>query len=122
MTSHCDAARRSWLLAALGMAAGLRAQAQPVPTVAAAADLKFALEEVAAQFEAAFVHTGAGGRPHVDLKAALEAQLLEAGLAAEAIACSPFCTVTESARFFSHRASGGTTGRMMGAIGWTMRS
>lgn len=33
------------------MAAGLRAQAQPVPTVAAAADLKFALEEVAAQFE-----------------------------------------------------------------------
>lgn len=51
MTSHCDADRRSWLIAALGMAAGLRAQAQPVPTVAAAADLKFALEEVAAQFE-----------------------------------------------------------------------
>lgn len=33
------------------MAAGLSAHAQPVPTVAAAADLKFALEEVAAQFE-----------------------------------------------------------------------
>ncbi len=51
MTSHCDADRRSWLLAALGLAAGQRVQAQPVPTVAAAADLKFALEEVAAQFE-----------------------------------------------------------------------
>jgi molybdate transport system substrate-binding protein len=51
LTSHCDADRRSWLLAALGLAAGQRVQAQPVPTVAAAADLKFALEEVAAQFE-----------------------------------------------------------------------
>lgn len=51
MKSHRDADRRSWLLAALGIAAGLSAHAQPVPTVAAAADLKFALEEVAAQFE-----------------------------------------------------------------------
>lgn len=51
MTSHCVADRRSLLLAALGLAAGLHAQAQPVPTVAAAADLKFALEDVAAQFE-----------------------------------------------------------------------
>ena len=51
MKSHRDADRRSWLLAALGIAAGLSAHAQPVPTVAAAADLKFALEEGAAQFE-----------------------------------------------------------------------
>ena len=39
-------------LAAAGLAAlGSRAAAQAVPTVAAASDLKFALEEVAAQFE-----------------------------------------------------------------------
>jgi molybdate transport system substrate-binding protein len=38
-------------MSALGLAAGGTAQAQPVPTVAAAADLKFALEEVARQFE-----------------------------------------------------------------------
>ena len=35
----------------MATAASLGAQAQPVPTVAAAADLKFALEEVASQFE-----------------------------------------------------------------------
>jgi molybdate transport system substrate-binding protein len=38
-------------MSALGLAAGGMARAQPVPTVAAAADLKFALEEVARQFE-----------------------------------------------------------------------
>ena len=43
--------RRSFALAALAAAACPVAQAQPVPTVAAAADLKFAREEVAAQFE-----------------------------------------------------------------------
>lgn len=43
--------RRAVVMSALGLAAGGMAQAQPVPTVAAAADLKFALEEVARQFE-----------------------------------------------------------------------
>ena len=51
MKSHHHPHRRSLILAALGTACGLRVHAQPVPTVAAAADLKFALEEVAAQFE-----------------------------------------------------------------------
>jgi molybdate transport system substrate-binding protein len=44
------ARRRSLLLASLGLTTGLRGRAQPIPTVAAAADLKFALEEVAGQF------------------------------------------------------------------------
>ena len=73
--------------------------------------------EVAAQFDPAFVQDGPRGRPHVDLKGALRAQLVEAGLAEDALDVSPCCTVTESERFFSHRASGGVTGRMMGAIG-----
>ena len=51
MRSCYRADRRSVLLATLGIVAGPRALAQPIPTVAAAADLKFALEEVAAQFE-----------------------------------------------------------------------
>ena len=51
MKSHLRADRRSLLLATIGIAAVPRALAQPIPTVAAAADLKFALEEVAAQFE-----------------------------------------------------------------------
>lgn len=46
--------RRHWLIAAAAAgvgALGNRAQAQEVATVAAASDLKFAVEEVAAQFE-----------------------------------------------------------------------
>lgn len=46
--------RRFWLkslLGLLGLSTSCVAVAQPVPTVAAASDLKFALEEVAAQFE-----------------------------------------------------------------------
>jgi len=46
--------RRLWLkslLGLLGLSTSCVAVAQPVPTVAAASDLKFALEEVAAQFE-----------------------------------------------------------------------
>lgn len=48
---HHAISRRTVVMSALGLAAGGIAQAQPVPTVAAAADLKFALEEVALQFE-----------------------------------------------------------------------
>ncbi|HMM86953.1 molybdate ABC transporter substrate-binding protein [Azohydromonas sp.] len=45
--------RRRWLalLAALGLAAAGPLAAQPLPTLAAASDLKFAIEEVAARFE-----------------------------------------------------------------------
>lgn len=43
--------RRIFILSAAGMAAPAVARAQAVPTVAAAADLKFALEELAAGFE-----------------------------------------------------------------------
>lgn len=51
MKSRHRVDRRSLLLATLSLVAGRCALAQPIPTVAAAADLKFALEEVAAQFE-----------------------------------------------------------------------
>lgn len=74
--------------------------------------------EVAEQFEDRYVHRIAGKeKPHVDLKAALEEQLLFAGIASNNIEVSPFCTVREKKHFFSYRAEHGKTGRMMGFVG-----
>ncbi|MFP4228425.1 MAG: peptidoglycan editing factor PgeF [Salinivenus sp.] len=73
--------------------------------------------EVAARFDEAVVHHRADwAKPHVDLKAALCQQLSNAGLADDHIEASDHCTLQESDTFFSHRGSGGTTGRMFGAI------
>ena len=74
--------------------------------------------EVARQFEPIFVRRWPGKeKPHVDLKAAIVAQLEEAGVAPEAVEVSSHCTVAEADTFFSHRAEKGRTGRMMGFIG-----
>ncbi len=74
--------------------------------------------EVAERFAPAFVRRFPGkDRPHVALKAALAAQLAEAGLPGDAVEVSPRCTFAETRDFFSHRAEGGVTGRMMGVIG-----
>ena len=74
--------------------------------------------EVAAQFDAPFVARAARWeKPHVDLKAAVAAQLRGAGVPAEAVEVSPRCTRSAPDEFFSYRASGGVTGRMMGFIG-----
>ena len=75
-------------------------------------------EEVATEFPDAVVHRPAGApRPFVDLPAAILADLLNAGLAPAHIESSGRCTMEEPGVFFSHRASGGRTGRMMGLIG-----
>lgn len=74
--------------------------------------------EVAAQFDDAFVQPHENANPHVDLKGALVAQLVAAGVALAAIEVSPFCTASDTERFFSHRAENGVTGRMMGVIGY----
>ena len=78
-------------------------------------------EEVAAQFDERFVrrpnHFPQQQKPHVDLKAAIVAQLRDAGVPREQIEVSPLCTVDAPDRLFSYRAGGGTTGRMMGVIG-----
>lgn len=79
--------------------------------------------EVAAEFDRVF---GAGsgtviapsspaGKPHVDLKAALERQLLGAGV--EVVETLPHCTVGEPEMFFSHRRERGMTGRHVALIG-----
>jgi len=56
-------------------------------------------------------------RPHVDLAGFIGDRLREAGVPGAGIQVSDRCTVGESETFFSHRASGGHTGRMMGLIG-----
>lgn len=76
--------------------------------------------EVARQFAPAFVRRLPGQeKRHVDLKAAIAAQLAEAGLASGRVEVSPHCTFAEADAFFSHRAQKGRTGRMMGFIGMT---
>lgn len=73
--------------------------------------------EVARRFDDAVVYErDEWPRPHVDLKGALRHQLESAGLLADAIEVSEHCTLSETDTFFSHRASGGTTGRMFGAV------
>lgn len=74
-------------------------------------------EEVAARFDPAHVlRRPAWPRPHVDLGAAIASQLEAAGLRPEHIEAERSSTF-ETARFYSYRAEGGTTGRMMGVIG-----
>ncbi len=71
--------------------------------------------DVAAHFAPAHVRAGRADRRHADLPAELRARLTAAGVPDANIETDGACTARD-ARFFSHRASGGTTGRMMGAI------
>jgi YfiH family protein len=73
--------------------------------------------DLAARFEAAFgarvVVAGARG-PHLDLWAANERALRDAGV--ERVAVLRRCTACEPRLFFSHRRDGGRTGRMVAFI------
>lgn len=78
--------------------------------------------EVVAEFAGAFgdeapVRRRADGKGHVDLRAACRMQLIRCGVAAERIDVSDRCTYRDAGEFFSHRRSGGTTGRMAALIG-----
>ena len=74
--------------------------------------------DVAQKFDGRFVLTDEDGGPRsLDLWAANEAQLIEAGLSPSNIMNPRLCTSCRTDIFFSHRASGGKTGRMLGIIG-----
>jgi hypothetical protein len=62
------------------------------------------------------LHLGSGGRPHVDLRRILHAQLLEAGLGHEQVDHVRGCTMCEPDRFFSYRRDGQRSGRLLAAI------
>ena len=75
-------------------------------------------EEVASRFPDEFV-SRKDSSLYVDLKQTNRHQLLEAGLLAERIEISPYCTISDSTLFHSHRREGSRSGRMMGVIGLT---
>ena len=62
-------------------------------------------------------HSPIGPSLHVDLVEANRRQLVDAGLRARSIKIVGGCTACQPELFFSHRASHGHAGRMMGVIG-----
>jgi polyphenol oxidase len=62
-------------------------------------------------------HAEVSKQTHLDLVAANQRQLLDAGVREESISISPFCTSCNTDLLFSHRAERGKTGRMMAAVG-----
>jgi polyphenol oxidase len=57
-----------------------------------------------------------GNKGHVDLKAAVKIQLLNAGVEENAIDVSDRCTYRDAEEFFSHRRENGVTGRLAAVI------
>jgi YfiH family protein len=75
--------------------------------------------EVAEHFTPAFRRLDAArGKWLVDLKAANAAQLEAFGIPPAQIEISPYSTVLHRADYFSHRADGGVTGRMLAVVGF----
>jgi YfiH family protein len=62
-------------------------------------------------------HGDLGPEIHLDLVAANQRQLEDAGLRAQHISVVDGCTACDTSRFFSHREEFGKTGRMMAVIG-----
>lgn len=63
------------------------------------------------------LHQGTDGKGRVDLRRVLALQLQAAGVPEQQIESTDCCTVTDEAEFFSHRRTGGLTGRMAALIG-----
>lgn len=79
-------------------------------------------EEMLAEAQAAWGDAGrffrrVGGRLRLDLWAANAAQLIEAGLRPQNVELPTICTRCRHDQFFSHRASGGRTGRFALLLG-----
>ena len=70
---------------------------------------------------AQFFRPRGGGKYLLDLPGAVRALLIAAGAGAENIDVSSACTICEPSRFFSHRKSGGKTGRLAAVIGCKKR-
>lgn len=76
-------------------------------------------EEVAAQFAPELVRRELGPRPHVDLVAAVRAQLERAGVPKDSIERVGGCTVSDPERYFSYRRDGAGIGQMLAFVGFT---
>lgn len=71
--------------------------------------------ELITQFAAHLGSTVHDGK-HLSLQTPNIRQLVEAGVPADAISVSPFCTACCTDKFYSYRAEGGITGRMLSFI------
>lgn len=71
--------------------------------------------EVGSEVTARLTGSALAGRSRLDLRGLLAARARREGVGA--ISTSPFCTVHDHDRFFSHRASGGRDGRMVAYLG-----
>lgn len=74
-------------------------------------------EEVAEQFAAEHVRREPGARPHVDLVAAVRAQLVAAGVPKDSIERVGGCTCRHPEQYFSYRRDGAGIGQMLAFIG-----
>jgi YfiH family protein len=74
-------------------------------------------EDVAREFDPAFVRRDLGDKAHVDLQAANVAALVACGIPLSHIDGRPPCTMCEPGRFYSHRRDKGLTGRHLSFIG-----
>jgi YfiH family protein len=75
-------------------------------------------ENVADKFSPDFKRkSNFSGKYFVDLKGANYDQLLKGGIVKDRTEISPYCTVSENDRFFSHRKESGRTGRMLAIVG-----
>jgi copper oxidase (laccase) domain-containing protein len=66
----------------------------------------------------AFFRPGPRGRPHLDVRAANERQLVEAGLRPEAIHHLVECTFCRPGLYHSYRRDGPGSGRMISFVGY----
>lgn len=73
--------------------------------------------EVATNFDQNLLRTVCGERIFLDLWRANLRQLVESGVRGKNIDLTTICTFCHDDTFFSYRASGGITGRMLAAIG-----
>jgi YfiH family protein len=73
-------------------------------------------EDVASRFPASALRREQG-EVFVDLKGANLGQLLDSGVLPKNVELSPFCTISDSMLFHSHRREGSKSGRMVGVIG-----
>jgi purine-nucleoside/S-methyl-5'-thioadenosine phosphorylase / adenosine deaminase len=67
-----------------------------------------------------FFRPGPRGRPHLDVRAANRAQLLEEGLREENIATVAHCTFCAADAYHSYRRDGKAAGRMINFVGFEM--
>lgn len=74
-------------------------------------------EDVANQFDPAHVRREPGARPHVDLVAAVRAQLENAGVPKDSVERVGGCTCRHPERYFSYRRDGAGIGQMLAFIG-----